>query len=99
VLSHKFQSHHSVVRVMSLFLLTERVDPKELVSLGDKIKKMEAKATELDRAIKQVDTNKRDIGNIKADFEEFKRQARRAGPGNGGNGGRGGGGRGGDGQG
>jgi hypothetical protein len=91
VLSHKFRSHPSVVRVMSLFLLMERVDPKELIGLGDRIKKMENRASELDRAIKQVDVNKRDIGNIKADFEEFKHQARQTGNNNSGQGGGGGG--------
>jgi hypothetical protein len=71
VLSHKFWSHPSVVRVMSLFLLTERVDPKEVVALSEKIKKMDSRATELDRAVKQDNTNKRDIGNLKDDFEEL----------------------------
>jgi hypothetical protein len=60
---------------MSLFLLTERVDPKELVALSDKIKKMDARAVELDRAIKQVETNKRDIGNLEANFEDLKKQS------------------------
>jgi hypothetical protein len=95
VLNHKFRSHPSVVRVMSLFLLTERVDPKELVAIADRVKLAEAKASDLERAVRQIEVNKRDIGNLKNDLDELKRRGGGGGAGGGGAG-RGGGGRGGN---
>jgi hypothetical protein len=64
VLAHKFRSHPCVVRVMSLFLITEQSDPKELITMGDRVTRAESWVSEVEKAVKQVEQNKRDIGNL-----------------------------------
>jgi hypothetical protein len=71
-----YQGHPAVVKEMSLFMLTEQVDPHEMEKLMEKVKKgerkvVEAKAEAL-KAKEQIIIFNRDYKNLRAKFAALK---------------------------
>jgi hypothetical protein len=72
-----FRGHPSVVKEMSLFMLTERVDPLEMVGLAGRVKKAEdaanrATATLLEKNDKAFTNLKRNYDNIAEEVKWLK---------------------------
>jgi hypothetical protein len=74
----KYRGHPSVVKEMSLFMLTERVDPGEIAQLAEKAKKADKSAAEAQSEVvklKEMITGlKQDLTNLKQDFAAVKKQ-------------------------
>jgi hypothetical protein len=72
----KFRGHPAVVKEMTLFMLTERVDPSEIGKLVDRVKEAELKATVAQRTAgileKEVATLKRNYDNLVNDVKQLK---------------------------
>jgi hypothetical protein len=73
----KYRGHPSVVKEMSLFMLTERVDPTEISTISERAKKADKAAAEAQaEVVKLKDTIsglKRDFANLKQDFASVKK--------------------------
>jgi hypothetical protein len=73
----KYRGHPAVVKEMSLFMLTERVDPSQVNSIGEKAKTAWSKAEEANAEVFKlkdvITTLKRDFANLKNDFASVKR--------------------------
>ena len=73
-----FKGHPSIVKQMSLFMVTERVDPSEVTAMLTKVSKAEAaaeKATaESKRLIEVNSVQKRKIDALSENFEAFKKK-------------------------
>jgi hypothetical protein len=50
----QFKSHPTIVKEISLFMVTERVDPKEVLDLSVKCKKAEADASKVVADMKKL---------------------------------------------
>ncbi len=73
----QYHGHPAVVKEMSLFMLTERVDPTEVVAISEKAKKAERASSDATAEIvklKDIITSmKQDFSNLKADFSSAKK--------------------------
>jgi hypothetical protein len=73
----KYRDHPAVVKERSLFMLTERVDPSQVNSIGEKAKTAWSKAEEANAEVFKlkdvITTLKRDFANLKNDFASVKR--------------------------
>jgi glucose-6-phosphate 1-dehydrogenase len=69
----QFKSHPTIVKEISLFMVTERVDPKEIADLGVKCKKAEADASKTSVDLKKLTEShnelKRKYESLFADFK------------------------------
>jgi hypothetical protein len=74
-----FKLHPSIVKQMSLFMVTERVDPSEMLGMMTKVSKAEAataKATaESKRREEANGAQKRKLDALWKNFETFKKKA------------------------
>jgi hypothetical protein len=72
----QFKSHPAIVKEISLFMVTERVDPKEILELGTKCKKAEAEAGKAVAEVKKLSDShnelKRKHDALLADFKIVK---------------------------
>jgi hypothetical protein len=72
----KFRGHPAFVKEMSLFMITERVDPSEIKALQEKVKSAQAAATmasgEVEKLEDQMRGMKRSFDNLKNDFATLK---------------------------
>jgi hypothetical protein len=72
----EFKSHPAIVKEISLFLLTERVDPSDLSSLHAKLDKAEAEVKAANKLSRELDdklaSHKRQFDNLKNEFALFK---------------------------
>ena len=73
-----FKGHPAIVKQMSLFMVTERVDPLEILGMLGKVTKAEAaadKATaEMKRMIEANAVQKRKLDALHENFETFKKK-------------------------
>ena len=73
----KYRGHPAVVKEMSLFMLTERVDPSQVLAISEKAKTAWSKAEEANAEVIKlkdvITTLKRDFSNLKNDFASIKR--------------------------
>jgi hypothetical protein len=76
----EFLGHPSVVKEMSLFMLTERVDPSEMESLAGRVKKAEDAANKATAALERTDkaftTLKRNYDNLMEDVKWLKKSTK-----------------------
>jgi hypothetical protein len=72
----QFKSHPAIVKEISLFMVTEQVDPKEIADLGVKCKKAEADASKATVDLKKLTEShndlKRKYKSLYADFKIVK---------------------------
>jgi hypothetical protein len=72
----KFRGHPAIVKEMTLFMLTERVDPSEICKLLERVKEAEAKAAQALRTTlvleKEVGSLKRNYDNLMNDVKQLK---------------------------
>jgi hypothetical protein len=54
-ISVQFKSHPAIVKEISLFMVTERVDPKEILELSVKCKKAEADSAKAVADLKEIE--------------------------------------------
>ena len=52
-----FRGHPAIVKEMSLFMITERVDPSKLDGLNERLKRSEQANKDLAVTVKTLDTN------------------------------------------
>jgi hypothetical protein len=75
-----FWGHPSVVKEMSLFMLTERVDPSEMELLVGRVKKAEDVANKATAALERTDkaftTLKRNYNNLMEDVKWLKKSTK-----------------------
>ncbi len=68
----KYRGHPAVVKEMSLFMLTERVDPNEIDKMAEKAKKAEKDAAEAKletaKAKEQISVLNSDVKTLRAEF-------------------------------
>jgi hypothetical protein len=74
----KYRGHPAVVKEMSLFILTERVDPSQVHTIAEKAKMAWSKAEEANAGVIKlkdvvITTLKRDFSNLKNNFASVKR--------------------------
>jgi hypothetical protein len=73
-----FKGHPSIVKQMSLFMVTERVDPSEILGMMTKVTKAEAAAekatTEAKRLTEANAVQKRKLDSLSENFETFKKK-------------------------
>jgi hypothetical protein len=73
----KYRGHPSVVKEMSLFMLTERVDPTTVATLSEKATSATKAAADANAEVLKlkdmVATLKRDFSNLKSDFAAVKK--------------------------
>jgi hypothetical protein len=73
----KYRGHPSVVKEMSLFMLTERVDPSQVSAMGERAKRAEAAAADATAEVVKMKDSiaslKRDFSNLKNDFAAVKK--------------------------
>jgi hypothetical protein len=73
----KYRGHPAVVKEMSLSMLTERVDPSQVLAISEKAKTAWSKAEEANAEVIKlkdvITTLKRDFSNLKNDFASIKR--------------------------
>jgi hypothetical protein len=73
----KYLGHPSVVKEMSLFMLTERVDPSEVVTIGNRAKQAECAANDATAEVAKMNdsitTLKRNFSNLKNNFAAVKK--------------------------
>jgi hypothetical protein len=75
----KFEAHPAIVRELSLFIITERVDPQAILRQGERltttseaiIKQLQKSITDL---ITTNATQKRSLDNLTNDFKQYKLQ-------------------------
>jgi hypothetical protein len=72
----KFRGHPAIVKEMTLFMLTKRVDPSEISKLVDWVKDAEAKAMSAQKLAasleKDVITLKRNYDNMMNEVKQLK---------------------------
>jgi hypothetical protein len=72
----KFRGHLAIVKEMTLFMLTERVDPSEISNLIDRVRDAESKAAQALKTTlaleKEVLTLKRGYDNLVNDVKQLK---------------------------
>jgi predicted nucleic acid-binding Zn-ribbon protein len=73
----KYRGHPSVMKEMSLFMLTKRVDPTEVRVISDRSKQADKAAThanlEVDKLKDTIASLKRNFANLKNDFATVKK--------------------------
>jgi hypothetical protein len=73
-----FKGHPSIVKEMSMFMVTERVDPSEILGMMTKVSKAEAAAASASAEAKRLtETNgvlKRRLDSLSENFEAFKKK-------------------------
>jgi hypothetical protein len=78
----EFKSHPAIVREISLFLLTERVDPDTIKKLESKVATAETEARTAIRLVRELEdkvlAQKRQMDNLKNDFSNVKAKNGRA---------------------
>jgi hypothetical protein len=67
----QFRGHTSIVKEMSLFMLTERVDPTELVGMLQRVRKAETVAAAAKADVKKLNEKFTTLGT---EFTSLKRQ-------------------------
>jgi hypothetical protein len=76
----KFWGHPAIVKEMTLFMLTERVDPSEICKLMERVKEAEAKSAQALRTAmtleKEVGVLKRSYDNLMNEVKQLKAKAR-----------------------
>jgi hypothetical protein len=74
----KFEAHPAIVRELSLFIITERVDPQAIIRQGERLSAAEAMVTKLEKAVSSLleatANNKRQHDNLANDLQQFKSQ-------------------------
>jgi hypothetical protein len=72
----KFRGHPAIVKEMTLFMLTERVDPSEIGRLVDRVKDAEAKGAQATKTCaaleKEVTALKRNYDNMLNEVKQLK---------------------------
>jgi hypothetical protein len=72
----KFEAHPAIVRELSLFIITERVDPQAIIRQGERSCAAEATVAKLEKAVtnllESTATNKRHHDNLANDLRQFK---------------------------
>jgi hypothetical protein len=72
----KFRGHPAIVKEMTLFMLTERVDPSEICRLLERVKEAELKATLAQKTSvmleKEVLMLKQNYDNLLNDIKQLK---------------------------
>jgi hypothetical protein len=68
-----FRGHLSVVKEMSLFMLTERVDPSEMIALAGRVKKAEDAAN---RATTALEKNDKAFTNLKRNYDNLTEEVK-----------------------
>jgi hypothetical protein len=73
-----FKGHPSIVKEMSMFMVTERVDPSEILGMMTKVSKAEAAAAsaaaEAKRLTEANGVLKRRLDSFSENFEAFKKK-------------------------
>jgi hypothetical protein len=74
----KFEAHPAIVRELSLFIITERVNPQAIIKQGKRVTAAEARATKLEKSVTALESNniilKRNLDNLTNDFKQYKIQ-------------------------
>jgi hypothetical protein len=74
----KFEAHPAIVRELSLFIITERVDPQAIIRQGERLSASEATIKHLEKAVSDmIATNvsqKRNLDNLTNNFTQYKLQ-------------------------
>jgi archaellum component FlaC len=72
----KFQGHPIIVKEITMFMVTERVDPEELVELQSRLIASEKTTTQCTQAMKKMEENynslKRAFDNLQNEFRPIK---------------------------
>jgi hypothetical protein len=72
----KFEAHPAILRELSLFIITERVDPQAIIRQGERLCAAEATVKKLEKAVSSVlettATNKRHHDNLANELRQFK---------------------------
>jgi DNA repair ATPase RecN len=72
----RFQGHPIIVKEITMFMVTERVDPEELAHLQTRLTMTKAAHTKTNAAMKKVEDNynslKRNLDNLIAEFKSIK---------------------------
>jgi hypothetical protein len=75
-ISVQFKSHPAIVKEISLFMVTEQADPKEILDLGVKCKKAESDAAKATSELKKLTESHNDLKrkheSLIADFKLVK---------------------------
>jgi predicted nuclease with TOPRIM domain len=64
----KFRGHPAIVKEMTLFMLTERVDPSEISNLIDRVRDAESKAAQ---ALKTTLTLEKEVSTLKRGYDNL----------------------------
>jgi hypothetical protein len=71
-----FQGHPIIVKEITIFMVTERVDPEELVALQARLTVSEKTCTQTSQAMKRMEENytllKRALDNLQNEFKPVK---------------------------
>jgi hypothetical protein len=74
----KFEAHPAIVRELSLFIITERVDPQATLRQGERLTTSEAIIKQLQKSLTDMittnATQKRSLDNLTNDFKQYKLQ-------------------------
>ena len=74
----QFEAHPAIVRELSLFIITERVDPQEIIRQGDRLTVAENSIKTMTKTIAEMVTanvtQKRNLDNLTNDFKQYKIQ-------------------------
>jgi hypothetical protein len=77
-MSLKFEAHPAIVRELSLFIITERVDPQAIIKQGERLTAEEVRVKSLEATVKDMGekqaTGKRNLDNLTNDFKQYKLQ-------------------------
>jgi predicted RNase H-like nuclease (RuvC/YqgF family) len=72
----KFEAHPAIVRELSLFIITERVDPQAIIPQGERLGAAEATVEKLEKSVSSLldatAANKRHHDNLTNDLRQFK---------------------------
>ena len=72
----RFEAHPAIVRELSLFIITERVDPLTIIKQGERLNAVEATCKTMNKAITDMTTanatQKRNLDNVINDFKQYK---------------------------
>mmetsp|Transcript_22921 Transcript_22921/g.34751 ORF Transcript_22921/g.34751 Transcript_22921/m.34751 type:complete len:295 (+) Transcript_22921:845-1729(+) len=76
--SLKFESHPAIIREISMFIITERVDPEQVVTLSLEINKVKTENKRLSLVVETLESGhtalKRDIGNLQNELDQLKKK-------------------------
>jgi hypothetical protein len=74
----KFEAHPAIGRELSLFIITERVDPQAIIRQGERLTASEGIIKQLQKSMTDLITNnatqKRSLDNLTNDFKQYKLQ-------------------------